>query len=104
MDVADMDADGDYDIITGEHRGTGKVVVWRNAGNGSSWVAHVVSIGRESHLGARVVDLDDDGDREIVSIAWDHYQYLHLWRNNAKLQDTTANPVSPVVSKHLRER
>jgi hypothetical protein len=83
MDVADMDMDGDMDIVTGEHRGTEQVAIWENIGNGSSWVEHVVAAGRESHLGARVSDLDGDGDLEIVSIAWDDYQYLHLWRNDS---------------------
>jgi hypothetical protein len=83
MDVADMDADGDIDIITGEHRGTEKVAIWENVNSAASWVEHVVSEGKESHLGARVADLDGDEDLEIVSIAWDSYQYLHLWRNDA---------------------
>jgi hypothetical protein len=88
MDVADMDKDGDIDIITGEHRGTEKVAIWENVNDGSSWVERVVSEGRESHLGARVADLDGDGDLEIASIAWDDYQYLHLWRNDAPVGGT----------------
>ena len=83
MDVADMDRDGLIDIVTGEHRGTKKVSIWRNAKKGSAWLEQVVSTGKESHLGARVADLDNDGDLDIVSIAWDQFQFLHLWRNNA---------------------
>ena len=83
MDVADMNGDGLPDIITGEHRGSLKVTVWENSNKGASWTAHTVSTGRESHLGARIIDLDGDGDLDIVSIAWDSKQYLHVFRNNA---------------------
>jgi hypothetical protein len=82
MDLADMDRDGDLDIITGEHRGTLKVLIWENDGRGS-FVAHTVDAGKESHLGARVFDLDEDGDFDILSIGWDTPEYLHLWRNDA---------------------
>jgi hypothetical protein len=82
MDVADMDDDGDVDVILGEHRGDRKLAIWENDGSGN-FTQHVVDTGKESHLGARVADLDGDGDMEIVSICYDTYQYLHLWRNDA---------------------
>ena len=89
MDVADLNGDGRPDVVTGEHRGSLKVTVWQNVNNGASWTAHTVGTGQESHLGTRLADLDRDGDIDIVSIAWDAYQYLHVWRNDAKT-DTTA--------------
>jgi hypothetical protein len=85
MDLADMDDDGDVDLITGEHRGDKTVAIWENKGSSDSgrvdWVEHRVDSGKESHLGARTWDLDGDGDLEIVSIGFDEPQFLHLWIN-----------------------
>jgi hypothetical protein len=85
MDVADMNGDGLPDIVTGEHRGSRKVAIWLNTDRGDKWVEQVVDTGKESHLGARVFDLDGDGRPEILSICWDTYRNLHLWhRTGAK--------------------
>lgn len=90
LDIADMDGDGDIDIITAEHRGTKKLQIWENNSNGAFWKEHIVSSGRESHLGARVADMDNDGDLDIISIAWDDHKFLHLWRNDS-LSGSTGN-------------
>ncbi|MHC4229292.1 MAG: FG-GAP repeat domain-containing protein [Planctomycetota bacterium] len=85
LDVADMDRDGDLDVITCEHKGPkGKfrLQIFENDGKGN-FTEHVADRGKESHLGARVADMDNDGDLDIVSAAWDNFQYLHLWRNDA---------------------
>ncbi len=81
MDVADMDNDGDIDVVTQEHRGTKKLQIWENDGCGD-FTERIVDSGKEGHLGARVVDLDQDGGNEIVSIAYDDYAAMHLWRND----------------------
>ena len=83
MDVADMNGDTAPDIVIGEHRGTLGVTVWENVSGASSWQSHGVSQGTESHLGSQLVDLDGDGDLDIVSIAWDSFDNLRLWRNDA---------------------
>ncbi|MHC4430196.1 MAG: FG-GAP repeat domain-containing protein [Planctomycetota bacterium] len=85
LDVADMDRDGDFDVVTCEHKGPkGKfrLQIFENDGKGD-FTEHVADRGKESHLGALVADMDNDGDLDIVSAAWDNYQYLHLWRNDA---------------------
>ena len=84
MDVADLNGDGALDIVTGEHRGSLKVTVLENVGDASSWLSHGVSQGTESHLGTQTLDLDGDGDLDVVSIAWDNFQNLQLWRNDAR--------------------
>jgi hypothetical protein len=84
LDVADVDRDGDPDIITGEHRGSLRVVVWENT-NCGEFRRRLVDSGRESHLGTKAVDLDHDGDLDIVSIAWNDPTRIHVWRNDSVL-------------------
>jgi len=90
LDVGDADQDGDIDLVTCEHTmpyegkpapGGIKLEIWENDGQGH-FNSRIVDREKESHLGAQLVDLDVDGDLDIVSIAWRDYQFLHLWRND----------------------
>lgn len=89
LDVADMDGDGYHDIITAEHKGPDlKLQVWKNDGKGN-FTEHLVDQGKESHLGARVADLNGNGAMDIISIGWDRHQYLHVWRNDNSTSATS---------------
>ncbi|MGH8605733.1 MAG: FG-GAP repeat domain-containing protein, partial [Gammaproteobacteria bacterium] len=88
MDVADVDGDGATDIVVAEHTDLQKndgavdnlTLVYLNKDQGRRWVPQVVERGpHSSHLGARLVDLNNDGLKEIVSIGWNQYQHVHLW-------------------------
>jgi FG-GAP-like repeat len=81
LSAADMNADGRPDLVMAEHRGALRLSIWTNLGAGR-FVEHLVSEGVESHLGTRSVDLDGDGDLDIVSIAWDEPSGIHVWRND----------------------
>jgi hypothetical protein len=89
MDIADIDGDGLIDIVVAEHtdqKGEGSkdnlTVVYLNKDRGQFWTPQVVERGpHSSHLGARLVDLDNDGVPEIVSIAWSQYKDVHLWKS-----------------------
>lgn len=83
LDVGDIDRDGDQDIVTNEHKGKAyQTQIFINDGN-ANFQANTIDTGKEMHLGAQLVDLDQDGDLDLVGHAWDNYQYLHGWRNDA---------------------
>jgi hypothetical protein len=87
IDAIDMDFDGDTDIVAGEHNlddpGSARLLVFENEnGVGTSWVTHLVYTGDEHHDGAQLVDIDLDGDYDIISIGWGHNQ-VNLYVNNA---------------------
>ncbi len=82
LGVADADLDGDPDIVTNEHKGKEhKNILFTNDGKGHFEMT-VFDTGKESHLGTKFADMDNDGDPDLVSAAWDNYKYLHLWRND----------------------
>ena len=90
LDVADMDADGDLDVILGEHTPDEtkarecSLYILENADlRATRWQAHAIHTGDEHHQGAQTVDIDCDGDLDIVSVGWTHSRVL-LYENLAQ--------------------
>jgi hypothetical protein len=102
LDVADFDGDGDFDIVVGEHRnptGTNRVVLIENLdGVGGKWRQHVIDQGPESeidhHDGTLAVDLDGDGDLDVVSIGWFNSK-LWVFENQALQPDRSQAVAAP---------
>ena len=87
LGVADIDRDGDFDIVVGEHllekTETARLFIFENVdGAGMRWRKHLAHQGDEHHQGAHVVDIDCDGDLDIVSIGWTHPRVL-LYENKS---------------------
>jgi len=83
LDAGDLDLDGDLDLAVGEHLDTtsARLLVLENAGN-SVWNQQLVYQGDEHHDGAQFVDIDNDGDLDIISIGWFHDRVM-LYENLA---------------------
>ncbi len=99
LDVADIDDDGDVDIVTSEHKGHAyPVLIFSNDGAGG-FTSTEIAKGHESHLGNHLIDLDNDGDLDMVSTAWDFHKFLHIWRNDAILKPSVVNKGQVIKSK-----
>ena len=86
MDTVDFDHDGDVDVIVGEHRGVqeNRVIVFLNYDHGARWVPRLLDSGNSSfidhHDGTQAIDMDNDGDLDVISIGWKNKK-LCLYEN-----------------------
>ena len=104
--VADMDNDGDKDLVTGSlilHNdpnpdGFHPVVVFVNKGNNLIWEKQIIS--EKACYSGAAGDFDDDGDIDIVASRNWNRAPLYLWRN---LTNEKLNIASVKISETMEQ-
>ncbi len=90
MQIADMDLDGDLDVIAGVNQGravnldqtTFPVTVFLNEGGGQSWTRYEVT--DQGIYNAEVADVDGDGDQDIFRLASHDAEDFELLLNQVR--------------------
>ena len=88
--AVDIDFDGDKDIVVGEWLGEHRLIAFENdlcgSGEFNLKVLDDGALDFEHHDGARVTDIDNDGDFDVVSNGWRNDLVPRIYEN------TTAQP------------
>jgi type 1 glutamine amidotransferase len=87
VSVADLDRDGDLDVVTSEVEGEGRLLVYLNSGQASGWSRQV--LGTPALHDVRVSDVGGDGDGDIVGTLPFGAGPVELWENRL---DPQAHP------------
>jgi len=80
--AADLDGDGDLDVLGAAAGNTNDVIWWENTtGDGSTWSKHTVDGAFDGALSVFAADFDDDGDMDILGAA--EFGDQVVWWENA---------------------
>jgi len=78
--ASDVDSDGDTDIL-GAASYSNQITWWENlAGTGTEWIEHTISNNFDYARSVFAIDLDEDGDTDVLGAAMDSYE-IAWWEN-----------------------
>jgi len=82
--IADLDGDGDADVVAGLDRGFNDSGIgwWENApGDGTSWVEHEIGRNLNDPTDVFVSDIDGDSDMDVVATTNSSTSAVTFWEN-----------------------
>lgn len=83
LDVADIDGDGDPDLV-GAAFGGNMIRWWRNeGGQPPSWTPLDIETGFRAASSVRVADVNADGEPDVVGCAWNDHE-VAVWFNDGQ--------------------
>ena len=101
--AADVDSDGDMDVLSASREGDDKIAWYENDGS-ESFTEHVISTSADFAFSVYAADVDGDGDMDVLSassyddkIAWYEQEgtpdciedEIELWGQNYSIDSTT---------------
>ncbi|MFS4492240.1 PKD domain-containing protein [Maribacter sp. 2308TA10-17] len=103
--ATDIDFDGDKDIVVGEWRDQYRLIAFENdLCDSGTFVKQIINAGipgQEHHDGARVTDIDNDGDLDIISNGWfvgaNPHNFPRIYENQS-VPTGTQSPTASVGS------
>ena len=105
LGVADMDFDGDDDIIVGEFLGDHKLFGFENDMNSSgTWIKHTLDEGGslDHHDGSQLADIDNDGDLDIMTLGW--FQIIpRIFENKSSASNCPPILINPGNQRYQEE-